>query len=222
MTIVIGANAVGKSTRFRTFVDALGTSYEDYQYTFFDTKKDVERTVTIGRLFPNGYLVMGEEAKNHAGWVCLDKAYLSTQDLRTDFYKWVIANDSRVKHIFAEGYFNTNSPRSRPNFLRETGFDQIDCWFMFYDTVEQFIERTESRSGSTWESKGKDPHTCAGWKDNGGFARGYATAMANDNHPSDGRRVLRMRIDAPKDFLVEQYYEQKNREIEPTQGSLWE
>ena len=207
ITFLMGANATGKSTRFRTFVDSLGETYEDYEYTFIDTKKgqSKERTVIIGRFYANGYLVLGSEAKNDAGWVCLDKAVLSKQDTRTDFYKYVMANDERVKHIFVEGYFNTTSPRSRPAFLRETGFNKIDCYFMFYDTVEDFIERTESRSGSTWESKGKDPYTSAGWKDNEGFKRAFAKCYDADHNPSDGRRVIRLPNDAPRDYFVEQY-----------------
>ena len=30
ITFLMGANATGKSTRFRTFVDSLGETYEDY------------------------------------------------------------------------------------------------------------------------------------------------------------------------------------------------
>jgi hypothetical protein len=203
----MGANATGKSTRMRAFVDHLGEEYEEYEYTFLDTKKGVakERTVILGRLYDNGYLVLGSEAKNDAGWVCLDKAVLSKQDTRTDFYKHVMVNDDRVLHIFVEGYFNTMSPRSRPAFLRETGFDNIDCFFMFYDTVEEFIDRTESRSGATWESKGKDPYTCAGWKDNEGFKRAFAKCHDDDHNPSDGRRVIRLPIDASKDYFVRRY-----------------
>ena len=205
ITFLMGANATGKSTRMKALVDHMGEEYETYPYTFFDTKKDKNRTVDLGRLYPNGYLVLGSESKNQAGWVCLDKAVLSTQDMRTDFYKWVMDNDPRVRHIFVEGYFNTTSPRSRPNFLRKTGFDQIDCFFMFYDNEQEFIDRTEARSGTTWESKGKDPYTSAGWKDNIAFTRAYAKAMEDDNNPTDGRRVLRMPIDAPKGYLVELY-----------------
>ena len=204
ITFLMGANATGKSTRFKTFVDHLGDEYQTFPYTFFDDKKGENRTVDMGRLYNNGYLILGSETKK-GGWVCLDKAVLSKQDMRTDFYKWVIDNDPRVLHIFVEGYFNTMSPRSRPAFLRETGFDTISCFFAFYDTVEEFIDRTEARSGSTWESKGKDPYTCAGWKDNEGFKRAFAKCYDDDHNPIDGRRVIRMAVDAPKDYLVELY-----------------
>ena len=219
ITFLMGANATGKGTRFRTLADHLGDSYETYPYTFYDHKKDKERTADMGRLYANGYLVLGSETKT-GGWVCLDKAILSTQDMRTAFYKHVIATDPRVKHIFVEGYFNTMSPRSRPAFLRETGFDKIDCFFMFYDTVEQFIERTEARSGSTWESKGKDPYTCAGWTDNKAFTRAYTKCYEDDHNPADGRRVIRLDINAPEDFLV-RYYGQENKQVEQTKRSLW-
>jgi len=205
ITFLMGANATGKSTRMKSLVDSLGEDYEDYEYTFIDDKKSELKTVIVGRLYSNGFLVMGSEAKNAAGWVCLDKAILSKQDTRTTFYKWVMKNDDRVKRIFVEGYFNTMSPRSRPTFLRETGFNDIDCFFMFYDTVEDFIERTERRSGSTWEEKGKDARTSAGWKDNLGFMRAFDKSLKEDNNPSDGRKVMRLPIDAPIDYFVRKY-----------------
>lgn len=207
IVFLMGANATGKSTRMKALVDNLGEDYEDYEYTFIDTKKGQakEKTVNIGRLYRNGYLVLGSEAKNESGWVCLDKAVLSKQDTRTDFYMHVMDTDPRVSKIFVEGFFNTMSPRSRPDFLRKTGFNNIDCFFLFYDTVEEFIDRTESRSGSTWESKGKDPYTCAGWKDNEGFKRAFKKCYEADHNPSDGRRVIRLPIDAPEDYLVDLY-----------------
>lgn len=207
IVFIMGANATGKSTRMRALVDHLGEDYEDYEYTFLDSKKGqaTERTVIIGRLYSNGYLVLGSEAKNDAGWVCLDKAVLSKQDTRTDFYKHVMDTDPRVKRIFVEGYFNTMSPRSRPAFLRQTGFNNIDCFFMFYDTVEEFIDRTESRSGSTWEEKDKDPYTSAGWKDNEGFKRAFAKCQIDDHNPADGKNVIRLDKDAPIDYFVRKY-----------------
>ena len=205
ITFIMGANATGKSTRMKAFVDHLGQEFEPFMYTFFDDKKGKNRTVDMGRLYANGYLVLGSESKNEAGWVCLDKAVLSKQDMRTDFYKWVIDNDPRVLHIFVEGYFNTMSPRSRPTFLRQTGFNQINCFFLFYDNEEEFIERTEARSGSTWASKGKDPYTCAGWKDNQGFMRAFKKCYDDDHDPSNGQVVARMPINAPRDSLIKMY-----------------
>jgi energy-coupling factor transporter ATP-binding protein EcfA2 len=206
MTMVMGANATGKSTRFKVFVDALVEKYggyDDYSYTFFDTKKDETRTVDIGRLFPNGYLVLGSEANNQAGWVCLDKAILSTQDMRTNFYKHVINKDHTVKHVFAEGYFNTMSPRSRPNFLRETGFNSIDCFFLYYEQPEDYLSRTNSRAG---KERGMDwAIASAGWKDNLGFGRAYIKTLRDEHDPSDDKRVFRLNNDSPKDYFVEKY-----------------
>lgn len=212
MTMIMGANATGKSTRFRTLVDALVEQFGDYieyDYTFLDTKKGKERTVVIGRLFPNGYLALGSEAKNEAGWVCLDKAILSTQDMRTKFYKHVINKDYRVKHVFAEGYFNTMSPRSRPLFLRETGFDKIDCYFSFYEDVSEYLLRTNTRSG---KERGLDwANASAGWKDNCGFQRAFDKTYRDEHDPTDGRRVFRMANDAPKDYFVDIYLNDEDR-----------
>ena len=218
ITLLMGSNATGKSTRMKVLADHLG-DYEDYEYTFFDHKKDKVITVNIGRLYPNGHFLLGEEAGNHAGWVSMDKAILSTQDLRTEFYKHIIANEPRIKHVFAEGYFNMSSVRSQPAFLQETGFENADSIYCFYDNLEQFIERTEFRSGSSWEDKGKDPAVSAGWLDNKTYDRVFNRAMEEHN-PTEGRRVIRMPIDAPRDYLVE-LYGQENEQTESTQRSLW-
>lgn len=207
ITLLVGANATGKSTRLKTLVDLLTNLSDqptiDYEYTFFDTKKDKTRTVVIGRLFPDGTLILGSEAKNDAGWVCLDKAILSTQDMRTDFYKWVMENDTRVKHIVAEGYFNCTSPKMRPEYLRKTGFETINCLFMYYDTVEQFHKRTTERSGS-----GRDmewAQNCAGWKDNSSFKRSHEKSLEQD---LDYRQnVIRLDIDAPRNALFDVVYQ---------------
>jgi len=207
ITFIMGANATGKSTRMKALVDFLGSSYRDYEYTFFDTKKDKTRTINIGRFYPDtGFLILGSEAKNHAGWVCLDKADLSTQDMRTDFYKHVINNDKQVKRIFVEGYFNTVSPRSRPNFLKQTGFNRIDCFYMFYDTPEDYLARTSARAG---HDKDLDwAVNSAGWKDNLGFSRAYDKCMnSNEYEPNNGKNVERIDNDASREFLVERYCE---------------
>tara|TARA_B110000285_G_C14932773_1_gene518130 strand:+ start:183 stop:857 length:675 start_codon:yes stop_codon:yes gene_type:complete len=204
ITLLVGANATGKSTRLKTLIDLLSTNLGaegvDYEYTFFDTKKDKVRTVVIGRLFPNGFLILGSEAKNHAGWVCLDKAVLSTQDMRTDFYKYVMANDSaNVKHIVAEGYFNCTSPKMRPEYLRETGFDLINCIFMYYDTVEEFYTRTKLRSNHDRDMAWAEG--CAGWKDNSSFRRSHEKSLEQDRDIR--QRAIRMNIHAPRETLYE-------------------
>ena len=203
ITLLVGANATGKSTRLKTFIDIttdlLGTSGIDYEYTFFDTKKDKTRTVVIGRLFPNGVLVLGSEAKNHAGWVCLDKAILSTQDMRTEFYQWVMENDSFVEHIVAEGYFNCTSPKMRPEYLRKTGFETINCAFMFYDNVQEFFDRTRERSGHNHDMEWAE--NCAGWKDNTSFRRSYEKSLEQDRDSQ--QRVIRLGIHAPREALTD-------------------
>jgi hypothetical protein len=202
ITLLVGANATGKSTRLKTFYDILSTRFdsegEDYSYTFLDTKTDKVRTVVIGKLFPNGFLILGSQANNHAGWVCLDKAVLSTQDMRAGFYKHVMATDSdNVKHIVAEGYFNCTSPRMRPEALREVGFDLINCVFMFYDTVEEFYTRTKLRSGHDRDMEWA--LNCAGWKDNRSFVRSHE--MSSEQDRDIRQRVIRMDIHAPRETL---------------------
>jgi len=203
ITLLVGANATGKSTRLKTFVDdtsrLLDTDGIDYEYTFFDTKKDKTRTVVLGKLFPNGILILGSEAKNHAGWVCLDKAILSTQDMRTDFYKYTMTNDTRVKHIVAEGYFNCTSPKMRPEYLRKTGFETINCAFMYYDNVKEFFDRTQERSGHDRDMEWAE--NCAGWKDNSSFRRSHEKSLEQDR--DDKQRVIRLDINAPRNALFE-------------------
>ncbi len=206
-TILMGANATGKSTRFMTFLNELTQSlgqWEDYEYTFFDHKKGKEITVVIGRLYSNGFLVMGKTSKNQAGWVSLDAAVLSTQDQRQDFYQHVMATDSdRVTRIFVEGYFNVTSPRNRPTALREMGFEQIDCFFMFYDTPEEFHQRATFRSG---QDKGIEwAKTCAGWKDNLAFSRVFIKVSEEDLDAQ--QNVERLDINIDKDFLCSRYLE---------------
>ena len=122
ITLMMGSNATGKSTRMRNFVDYLTEKFgepEDYKYTFFDHKVDKTIEVVLGLLYPNGHFVLGSKTGTKAGWSSMDKAILSTQGLRTEFYKWAMDNDERIKHIFAEGYFNMCCVKSLPKYLQE-------------------------------------------------------------------------------------------------------
>ena len=77
---------------------------------------------------------------------------------------------------------------------------------MFYDNAEQFKKRTEERTGKTWVERGKDHLTSAGWKDNSSYERYYKKSQEEDeNNPTEGRRVIKLPIDAPRDYLVELY-----------------
>lgn len=154
---VTGSNGTGKSTRTNILVNWMCRKYDSEEFIYNNEK--------IGLIFPSiGYLIIGDKT-GHDGWCSLDLAKFKTWEDKLNFYKYISDNHPEISTIFQEGYFNNGSMQGSPSNLRNFGITRSSIYFFFYDNVEEFLKRTNERSGKA--SRGLDwAENCAGWKDN--------------------------------------------------------
>lgn len=213
---IMGSNATGKGTRLFAYVEHMGDDYETITYDWLSkTAKFPEgrqKSIVVGRLYPCGTFIAGNTNKPGTNWVGTDylMGHLGNAAAGSEFFNWLKTNYN-PNVVITEGYFGIdtqvlNTHRRLPK--KEGGelvqndlcpFERIDTFVFLYQTVEDFIRRTESRSGSSWEDKGKDPHTSAGWASNRGWLRSLESGAMAERQTS--LEVL-CPFKTPRDYFV--------------------
>jgi len=175
---VLGSCATGKSTRLNMFVeyldDVAGIPFQIHDYTF---EKNGEQILikNAGRAYANGIYVVGFKNK-HGKWVGADYTFGKLGD-KASIYAFMREVITTHDTFIVEGYFAVGGGFLRPAALAHM-FDEVHQYYFLYDTLEQYIERTEGRTEKTWAERGKDPAKSAGWKSNKSFSSGMKKAIA--------------------------------------------
>lgn len=204
MTVInyIGSNGVGKSTRCFYLVEYLKKKY-DYKVIKYEVSRKGKpiKIENIGFLFSNGWMIMGRYSKNNNQWLSLDTGAISKWEQRFKFIKDMKSRKD-IDVLFLEGYFNNRSKAGSPKNIKEqTGVDEVHVFVSHYDNIKDFIKRTNTRTG---KSRGLDwAENSAGWKDNNSFIR-MLKIYNEEKDPND--LVQRVDINAPKDYLVQIYF----------------
>lgn len=204
----IGANATGKSTRTKVMVDYLSEHYESEPVTFTYTrrsKKEGDKQITsdVGLKFSNGWVIFGKfSGKENESWVGLDSGMCSSWDQRSAFVQKM--KDDGVDTVFFEGYFNNRSKIAGPETFHNAGADEVHILVSYYDDVNEFLQRTNKRSGR--EHRGLDwAENAPGWKDN----KGIANNVVNFETQSIGEdTVTRIDINAPREYIVNRFLDE--------------
>ena len=175
---ILGSCATGKSTRLNMFVEYLDNvakvPYENHDYTF--VKKDKMITIpNAGRAYANGVYVVGNKTKA-GNWVGADYTFGKLGD-KLSIYDFLESVTETHETFIVEGYFAVGGGFLRPDALSHM-FDSVSQYYFLYDTLAQYVERTEGRTGVTWEERGKDAEKSAGWKSNQSFTSGMKKAIA--------------------------------------------
>lgn len=205
---IYGSNATGKSTRVFYLYKYLESKYKKHPI-YFEIKnksKNVYEHGQCGYVFENGWAIFGKETSNGESWVGIDTAMLPKQSDRFKFFREVQDYNKEspytIQNMVFEGYFNSVGPKFTPANFREECPNLTACDFiiLFYDKIEDFIERTNVRGS---HDKGIDwAENSLGWKFNQDRAEMLINALANN--PKDDF-VFRLDINEPKDWLVKHY-----------------
>ena len=182
-----GSNAVGKSTRTSELVRYLDSKFK---------KEAVEVDGTmVGNLYENDFFVVGKYRKKNLLWTSLDAAFFIAWEHRIQALKQ--AEKMGAKTAFMEGYFG-NRWKGAPDFLKEHGYEEQLWLFTFYDKVEDYLERTNGRSGKNRDLEWAK--NSSGWADNKRFKDMYETI--------DQPKIL-IPLKAKKDILIEILFNDK-------------
>ena len=210
----IGANATGKSTRTKVLVDHLmeNFEYEPVEFTYTKrSKKEGDKVITsdVGLKFSNNWVIFGKfSGKENESWVGLDSGMCSSWDQRSAFVQKM--KDDGVDTVFFEGYFNNRSKIAGPETFRNAGADEVHILVSYYDDVNEFLERTNVRSGRL--HRGLDwAENAPGWKDN----KGIINSQKYWNEQSkEGDTVTRIDINEPREYIVHRFLD-KNYKYTP-------
>lgn len=202
-----GSNASGKSTRVTVVVDYLQSMYDYEDVVFTYTKKskkhgDKDITGKVGVRFSNGWVVFGKR-DNKGKWIGLDSGMCSSWDQRSAFVSEM--KSSGADTILFEGYFNNRSKIAGPKTFHDAGADEVHILASYYDSCEDFLSRTNIRSGKL--NRGMDwAENSQGWKDNKGIinSQKYWREQATENDT-----VTRVDIDAPRDYIVKRFLDEE-------------
>ena len=146
---VLGSCATGKSTRLNMFVeyldDVAGIPFQIHDYTF---EKNGEQILikNAGRAYANGIYVVGFKNK-HGKWVGADYTFGKLGD-KASIYAFMREVITTHDTFIVEGYFAVGGGFLRPAALAHM-FDEVHQYYFLYDTLEQYIERTEGRTEKT-------------------------------------------------------------------------
>ena len=201
---ILGSCATGKSTRLNMFIEHLDEvakiPYQVHDYTFM--KNDVPVTITnAGRAYANGIYIVGNKTKA-GNWVGADYTFGKLGD-KLSIYAFMEEAMSIHDTFIVEGYFAVGGGFLRPAQLREYGlFDACSQYYFLYDTLDQYIERTEGRTVKTWEQRGKDPEKSAGWKSNKTFLSGMKKAIAGTTSLDS---ITKVDYDTRKTYFVDEF-----------------
>ena len=194
---LLGANATGKSTRMTEYVKSLGTADTVYDHVF-EKNGEMKTIKGAGHIWGNT-MVIGRPSRDGKKWCGGDHTMgqLGSIACVEEFFRHI--DGMGIEVVVFEAYFGNNSTMYRPDRLREFFETVHNHWFL-YDELEQYIDRTENRSGQTWEDKGKNPEESAGWRNNVAYFK--ALGLTKEQVEDTDSTVERVAIDAPVDWLV--------------------
>ena len=199
----IGSNATGKSTRVTAVVDYLEANFEveDVYFTYIKKSKkngDKEVTTKVGVRFSNDWVVFGKR-DGSGKWIGLDTGVCSSWDQRSAFVSEM--NRLGADTILFEGYFNNRSKIAGPETFHNAGATEVHILASYYDKCEDFLMRTNVRSGKL--ERGMDwAENAPGWKDNKGIinSQKYWNEQAKE-----GDSVMRIDIDEKREYIVHRF-----------------
>jgi hypothetical protein len=198
---LLGSNATGKSTRTFCLYQYLKSKYKQHPINFLSKDKKSGEYVDqqVGVVFENGWFLQGGLSKEDSVWIGLDDGKLPKHTDRYRLFNEINEYNKdcpfEVSTIVIEGYFN-NSKSQNPLNVKENcpNLTEVDVFCLYYDTVEEFVDRTNSRAG---HCKGLDwALNSAGWK--------FNESIKGLEQEYDG--VVRLDINSPKDWLVHHYF----------------
>ena len=195
---LLGSNATGKSTRMTEYVHTLGQPDKVLDYHFHKNGEDrvikctghiYNTTLVVGRPNRKGKWVGGDHTLGKLGSTTCIKEFFTHLD------------SIGIENVVYESYFGAGSTVLHPDQLR-TYFKESHTYWFLYDSLQEFTDRTESRSGSTWEAKGKVASQSVGWKSDKSFHKLLArtTLQVEDTDST----VQRVSIDVPKTWFIEE------------------
>ena len=197
---ITGSCATGKSTRVNRLVDFLGEPISKHTYTF--NKGGKERTIDLGWLYSDGLFIAGRKT-NGGNWAGADYVFgkLGNKDNILPAIEHVL---TFADTFLIEGYFAVGS-----QFLRAISLsryvDNFSQYYFTYDNLQEYIDRTEGRTGRTWEEQGKDPITSAGWKSNQGFKNTMPKSQAELDETGMKGEIVDLTKDADINYFIERY-----------------
>ncbi len=193
---LLGSNATGKSTRMTAYVKSLGPPDRVLDYTF--EKKGEMKTIKGAASIWGTTLIVGRPTRDGNKWVGGDHTMgqLGSMDCAKQFLTDI--SEMGIETVVFEAYFGTSSKTYYPERLRDY-FDTVHNYWFIYDELQEYVDRTEARSGSTWENRGKDPEASAGWRSNLSYLKTVERTSAQVEGISS---VERISVNAPKDWLI--------------------
>jgi hypothetical protein len=204
---ITGSNATGKSTRVNAYVDSL-KDYVEVEYKFLrKVKKDPEGTWTtlnVGRRYGD-VLILGKKGRNGM-WVGVDYVFgrMGNKAAMFEFLNW--CEEQGVKTIIAEGYYAIDGSMWEGESLRELGFfKNTDIYLLFYDEREDYLSRTNTRSGhdyteDDWLPEGRMGKIPPGWLSSMAHKRKYERVL---KELENGDTITRVSHNAPTDWFIE-------------------
>lgn len=206
-----GANGSGKSTRVYYLYRYLDSKFEQ-QPVYFpcrDKSRGGAPKQRCGVLFENGWLLFGRLCGNKSAWVSWDSGLLSTHLSRFEFFNSVASYngfDYPVHWIVGEGYFNNVGAGALPGSIRSVliGLERYELLVSYYDQVKEFGTRLEKRTGK--KRTKAELERSPGWSMNGSMKKLFAEASSQAVPPDIVQRVS---IEAPEDYLVQRYFEER-------------
>tara|TARA_B100000780_G_scaffold272820_1_gene235554 strand:- start:3926 stop:4555 length:630 start_codon:yes stop_codon:yes gene_type:complete len=199
---ILGSCATGKSTRLNMFIEYLddiaGIPYQVHDYVF--EKNGAEIVIkNAGRAYANGVYIVGNKTKS-GNWVGADYTFGKLGD-KQSIYNFLEEATAIHDTFIVEGYFAVGGGFLRPDALSFM-FDKVNQYYFLYDTLNQYVERTENRTGKTWVDRGKDPSKSAGWKSNQSFLTGMKKAIAGCRHND---KIVKVDYTKNKYYFVDEF-----------------
>ena len=203
-----GSNAIGKSTRVSHLVDSLGDTWEDHHYTFnkVSKKEPTPKTTTIlaGRQYPCGTYIVGRPTLSGV-WVGTDYAFSQLGGGYSILKYLDTVVRAGAQTVIVEGFYGVGNLLGPASLGQLYGTDlNKEYYFFIYDDIEQFIERTEGRSGKTWpRTRVKtgaiiEAENSAGWNGNSICIKREQEWREGLN---EGDKVVKLGWEAPVDIL---------------------
>jgi len=195
---MLGANATGKSTRMTEYVHTLGQPDSILDYHFHKNGEDIvikcaghiyNTTLVVGRPNGNGKWTGGDHTVSKLGSTACIKEFFTHLD------------SIGIENVVYESYYASSLTLFRPPQLSEF-FEESHAYWLLYDTIEQYVEYTEARSGRTWADRGKAPTNSSGWKDNVGMHSVVRRTIPQVTGTSS--TVQRVPTDVPKTWFIEE------------------
>lgn len=198
---LLGSNATGKSTRMSEYIRTLGEPDTILDYPFY--KNDTDQVIKCAGNVYGDMFIVGRSTRK-GSWTGGDYTMgrLGSKVCIQEFLTYL--ESTGVKTLVYEAFFGAASKAYRPEEIHNY-FEESHCYWFLYDDIQDYIDRTENRSGRPWSGRDTEPFDSAGWKNNLSFFKVFdKTALEVAGTSSTVQRVP---IDAPRDWLI---HEMKN------------